>query len=205
MRKLGASDAVTAFGRGETAALQTEVFGLAEDSTGTLHVGTRLGWFQYKAEARSWHWYEGAASTEQTPDFRPFDPAAPGAALPTADQPFLPAVTCLHRGPDAALWLGSGQAGALGTRRRGSTLQLRASPVAVAAACTANAPCKQASKRTLAGCLRCRPALGFGASPARSLLITSAQQHHAPECAARAARRLRRRPGCRDIDGMPVA
>jgi hypothetical protein len=60
--------------------------------------------FRHRPSANSWYFYAGAAVSEGVPDWEAFDPTQ---GLPQSDQVFLPAVHCLVRGSDAALWLGT--------------------------------------------------------------------------------------------------
>lgn len=89
----------------ETAA----VLALHEDDSGTLHLGTDLGLFQFQPGLGHWYWYSGEDFSEQVPDWEPYRPAAVGAERNFAkqDRVFLPPVRCVHRGPDAAIWVGT--------------------------------------------------------------------------------------------------
>lgn len=81
----------------------TEVFAIAEDLTGALFFGTELGLFQFQPTSNAWYWFEGQNLSDQGPDWRPLDLSS----LPGVDEVFLPPVHCVHRGPDASLWLGT--------------------------------------------------------------------------------------------------
>jgi hypothetical protein len=76
------------------------------DTDGTVLFGGELGVFQFQTAQGRWFHYGGAAVDESSPDWIPFDPDAD--ALPGADTVFIPPVRSLKRGPDAALWLGTG-------------------------------------------------------------------------------------------------
>jgi Two component regulator propeller len=106
--QLGAADAVTPAGVGATDATATPVRGLAEDATGTLHLGTDRGAFQFQTGTGHWFWLWAGSSDDAVPDWRPFDPGAGGdGGFPAEKDPFVPPVRCVHRGPDASLWLGT--------------------------------------------------------------------------------------------------
>lgn len=79
----------------------TEVFAIAQDSTGVLDFGSALGLFEWQPAGNAWHWYEGKNSTEQGEQWQPF------SSLPANTQPFLPPVKRIWRGRDASLWLGT--------------------------------------------------------------------------------------------------
>lgn len=87
----------------------TEVDALAADGAGTLHAGTAHGAFQHQPGTGHWYWYAGADAGEGALDWRRFHPDESGDArnFPAEGDVFLPRVTALRRGPDAALWLGT--------------------------------------------------------------------------------------------------
>ncbi|GAK58622.1 hypothetical protein U27_05596 [Candidatus Vecturithrix granuli] len=110
---LGTANGVTRLNPDDTlqaSALQgTEVYAISQDRTDTLYFGTALGLFQYQPDTGHWYWYEGKKHTEQEVDWKPFWPEKEGEEqnFPKAEQVFLPPVLCVHRGPDASLWIGT--------------------------------------------------------------------------------------------------
>ncbi|HUE97440.1 MAG TPA: hypothetical protein VMN39_12325, partial [Longimicrobiaceae bacterium] len=106
---LGPGDALTPFVLGADEESAVEVFGLHQDATGTLHIGCELGLLRYQPGLGHWYWYRGEERSDQHPDWDRFDPDANAADrnFPSSDDVFLPPVRCVHRGPDASLWIGT--------------------------------------------------------------------------------------------------
>lgn len=101
----GKTGSWTPFVLGASVDTETQVFAVAQDDMGTMYFGTALGLFQYQPGAGHWYWYEGNATSDQVPDWRRFNPVED--ELPSEDDVFLPPVTCVLRGPDESLWLGT--------------------------------------------------------------------------------------------------
>jgi hypothetical protein len=109
LARVGAADALDPFVLGADAESEVTVHAVHEDGTGTLHVGTALGAFRFQPGLGHWYWYRGEQRSDQFPDWERLTPEAAGEArnFPTPEDVFLPPVRCIHRGPDASLWLGT--------------------------------------------------------------------------------------------------
>jgi hypothetical protein len=129
--RLGTADAPVATAIGGIDATVTPVRGLAEDSTGTLHLATDSGAFQFQQGTGRWYWFSGASSSDADPDWPSFVPDS-GVGFPTEADVFLPEVRCVHRGPDATLWFGTDRGVAryvaVGAPAGGYTTMLQAFP-----------------------------------------------------------------------------
>ena len=104
--QVGNDLALTFVGPGAQPATATPLHAVFVDVDGTVFFGGELGLFLFQAAHGRWFHYGGAAVDEASPDWIPFDPD--GGALPAADTVFMPPVRSVRRGPDAALWLGTG-------------------------------------------------------------------------------------------------
>jgi hypothetical protein len=109
LARLGADDALESFGLGEDEDTRVAVYSVAQDETGSLHLGTELGLFRYQPGLDHWYVYRGEERSDQHPDWQRFRPGESDAArdLPAAERLFLPPVRCVLRGPDASLWVGT--------------------------------------------------------------------------------------------------
>ena len=97
---------LTMVGPGARPATVTPLHAVFVDVDGTVFFGGDLGVFQFQSTHGRWFRYGGAAVDEASPDWIPFDPDAD--ELPGVDTVFMPPVRSIRRGPDAALWLGTG-------------------------------------------------------------------------------------------------
>lgn len=88
---------------GGAADLAAPVHAVHIDRGGVVHLGTEFGPFQWQRQRDAWYWYEGREHSEQVPEWQPF-----GDTAPASTAIFLPPVHCVQRGPDAALWFGTG-------------------------------------------------------------------------------------------------
>lgn len=102
-------DSATPFVLGQEEATAIEVYAISQDGEGTLYFGTELGLFLFQPASGHWYWYEGERRTEQAPDWQRLLPEASGEErnFPEESRVFLPPVRCVHRGPDASLWIGT--------------------------------------------------------------------------------------------------
>jgi hypothetical protein len=82
------------------------VHGMMEED-GVLHFATSRGVFRHDG-TRSW-WLSARHSADEGADWEPFHPEKSGPArnFPVDANIFVPPVRCVHRGPDASLWLGT--------------------------------------------------------------------------------------------------
>jgi hypothetical protein len=82
------------------------VYGIMEED-GVLHFATSHGVFRHDG-THSW-WLSARHSADEGADWEPFHPekAAAKRNFPTDANIFVPPVRCMHRGPDASLWLGT--------------------------------------------------------------------------------------------------
>jgi hypothetical protein len=87
----------------------TPVHALARDRGGVIYAGTELGLIQLQPHLGHWYWYAGGDASDQVPDWQRYLPEEEGgtANFPEPDDVFLPLVRCVHRGPDASLWVGT--------------------------------------------------------------------------------------------------
>ena len=108
---------VTSLGPGAGPDTRTQVTALAAETSGILYLGGPLGLFQFQPALGHWYRFAGGQPDELADDWMPFDPAS--GPLPTDAEVFLPAVTAIHRGPGADLWLGT-EAGLARYRARSS-------------------------------------------------------------------------------------
>jgi hypothetical protein len=102
LSRLAANDALTSAGL----PVSTPVRAVTR-AGGALLVCTDLGLFEYQAAADTWFWYAGGEFGETNRDWQRFVASDAANTSPTAQRVFLPPVTCVHRGPDASLWVGT--------------------------------------------------------------------------------------------------
>jgi len=77
---------------------------LHEDEMGTLYIGGAAGLLQRQPGSPGWLFqYNGGGAVEQEADWQAVSPQ------PVSNTFFLPAVTAIHRGRDASLWIGTEQ------------------------------------------------------------------------------------------------
>ena len=84
--------------------LTAEVKTLATDSTGALYLGGAFGLVAYRAGTNEWWLYSGEAFSDEVSEWVTLDPGK----LDDSDV-YLPAVTCVLRARDGALWIGTEQ------------------------------------------------------------------------------------------------
>ena len=102
--QLGDDLSLTPIGPGTRPETETPFYAVFVDTDGTVMFGGDLGVFQFQAvQALLVPLRRGRGRS--SPDWLPFDPDTD--PLPSTDTVFLPAVRCLTRGPDTALWLGT--------------------------------------------------------------------------------------------------
>jgi len=84
----------------------TSVHAVYADRGGLLYFGGPLGLFRHRpgsgTDPGDWYWYRGEDASDQVPDWAPL-----GDSLPAPGEVFLPPVTSILRGRDAALWIGT--------------------------------------------------------------------------------------------------
>ena len=88
---------------------ETPVYALEETSEGSLYIGCSKGLFLHRPTSGETWWLANADISDQLPDWQPLNTAMQGAArnFPSEARVFIPPVRCVHRGPDASLWLGT--------------------------------------------------------------------------------------------------
>lgn len=84
----------------------TPVHAVHAERGGLIHFGGPLGLFRHRpgsgTDPGDWHWYRGEDAADQVPDWEVL-----GDTLPDPSEVFLPPVTSIFRGRDAALWIGT--------------------------------------------------------------------------------------------------
>jgi len=82
---------------------------ISEDKSGRVYFGSPMGAYQLQPGSDRFYWYHGKELSELVPDWQYFTLSAGDHQnnLPKNDTVFLPAVKCVHRGPDGSLWFGT--------------------------------------------------------------------------------------------------